>query len=43
MTEEADERLNNSLMMEEIGKGRLLIYPVYSCSDYRLPKEDLHL
>jgi hypothetical protein len=31
--------LDNSLMMEEIGKGRLLIYPVYSCSDYRLPKQ----
>jgi len=31
--------LDNSLMMEAIGKGRLLIYPVYSCSDYRLPKQ----
>jgi len=28
-------------MMEEIGKGRLLTYPVHFCSDYPLLKEDL--
>jgi hypothetical protein len=29
--------------MTEEADERLLIYPVYSCLDYRLPKEDLHL
>jgi hypothetical protein len=36
-------RWDTSSMMDEIGKGSLLIYPVYLCSDYRLPKEDLYL
>jgi hypothetical protein len=42
MTEEANERFRQFLN-EEIGKGRILIYPVYFCSDYPHLKEDLHL
>jgi hypothetical protein len=43
MAEEANERLKQFLNDARNGKGRLLIYQVYFCSDYPVLKEDLPL